>query len=137
MDFYYDTHKVTSKKSKDPFFDIFFGGDIMNEACYDCNSRSTMAYGDIRIGDYWGEKYDTNTKGVSAVVVKTPLGKVFFESIQQKMKLEKAVFSDIVKAQSYCKTQSFDKRRRSFLLLSISEKSDLQRIYKSYVMFKK
>lgn len=133
MDFYYDTHKVTSKKSKDPFFDIFFGGDIMNEACYDCNSRSTMAYGDIRIGDYWGEKYDTNTKGVSAVVVKTPLGKVFFESIQQKMKLEKAVFSDIVKAQSYCKTQSFDKRRRSFLLRSISEKSDLQRIYKSYM----
>ena len=55
MDFYYDTHKVTSKKSKDPFFDIFFGGDIMNEACYDCNSRSTMAYGDIRIGDYWGK----------------------------------------------------------------------------------
>lgn len=133
MDFYYDTHKVTSKKSKDPFFDIFFGGDIMNEACYDCNSRSTMAYGDIRIGDYWGEKYDTNTKGVSAVVVKTPLGKVFFESIQQKMEIEKAVFSDIVKAQSYCKTQSFDKRRRSFLLLSISEKSDLQRIYKSYM----
>ena len=87
MDFYYDTPKVTSKKSKDPFFDIFFGGDIMNEACYDCNSRSTMVYGDIRIGDYWGEKYDTNTKGVSAVVVKTPLGKVFFESIQQKMEL--------------------------------------------------
>lgn len=133
MDFYYDTHKITSKKSKDPFFDIFFGGDIMNEACYNCNSRSTMAYGDIRIGDYWGEKYDTNMKGVSAVVIKTHLGKVFFESIQQKMKLENAAFADIVKAQSYSKTQSFDKERRSFLLQNMSQNTDLKRIYKEYM----
>lgn len=133
MDFYYDSHKMTSKKSKDPFFDIFFGGDFMNEACYRCSSRNTMAYGDIRIGDYWGEKYDTNTKGVSAVVIKSHLGKVFFESIRPKIKLDKAVFSDIVKAQSYCKTQSFDKRRRIFLLQKMSQNSDLQRIYKEYM----
>lgn len=133
MDFYYDMHKVTSKKTNDPFFDIFFGGDIMNEACYNCASRSTMAYGDIRIGDYWGKKYDTNTKGVSAVVVKTSLGKDFLESIQQKIKLENADFSDIVKAQSYCKSQFFNEKRREFLLQNMSEDTDLQYVYKKYL----
>lgn len=48
-------NNIQAKKSKDPFYDIFFGMDMMNDACYNCNSRSTMAYGDIRLGDYWGE----------------------------------------------------------------------------------
>lgn len=133
MDFYYDTHKVTSKKSKDPFFDIFFGGDIMNEACYDCNSRSTMAYGDIRIGDYWGEKYDTNTEGVSAVVIKSRLGCLFFNSIKSKLKLEDAQFSNIIKSQSYCKTQVYNIKRRVFLLDSLLGKANLQQIYATYM----
>lgn len=133
MDFYYNTHKVTSKKSKDPFFDIFFGGDIMNEACYDCNSRSTMAYGDIRIGDYWGERYDTNTEGVSAVVIKSRLGCLFFNSIKTKLKLEDAQFSNIIKSQSYCKTQVYNIKRRIFLLDSLLGKANLQQIYATYM----
>lgn len=133
MDFYYNTHKVTSKKSKDPFFDIFFGVDIMNEACYDCNSRSTMAYGDIRIGDYWGERYDTNTEGVSAVVIKSRLGCLFFNSIKTKLKLEDAQFSNIIKSQSYCKTQVYNIKRRIFLLDSLLGKANLQQIYATYM----
>ena len=133
MDFYYDSQKKTSKKSGDPFFDIFFGGDIMNEACYDCNSRSTMAYGDIRIGDYWGERYDTNTKGVSAVVIKSRLGYLFFKLIQSKLKLEDAQFSDIIKSQSYCKTQVYNIKRRAFLLDSLLGKANLQQVYKTYM----
>lgn len=63
-----------------------------------------MAYGDIRLGDYWGEKYDTNTKGVSAVVVKTPKGMEIFEAVKNRLNVEEVTLNHILAAQSYGKT---------------------------------
>ena len=133
FDFFFNSGKYTSKKSKDPFYDIFFSMDVMNEACYDCNSRSTMAYGDIRLGDYWGEKYDTNTKGVSAVVLKSVRGVNIFNAIKGKLLIADATLEHILIGQSYGKPHTYNKVRRHFLLQEMSENSNLQRIYKEYM----
>ena len=133
FDFFFNSKQYSSKKSKDPFYDIFFGMDMMNDACYNCNSRSTMAYGDIRLGDYWGEKYDTDTKGVSAVVLKSSKGVDFFNAIKGKLKIEKATLDNILIGQSYGKPHTYNENRRSFLLQNISEHSDLQQVYKAYM----
>ena len=132
-DFFFKSKQYSSKKSKDPFYDIFFGMDVMNEACYDCNSRSSMAYGDIRLGDYWGERYDTNTKGVSAVVLKTVKGVDFFDSVKDKLIIEDTSLSNIFAGQSYGKMHAYNIKRRSFLLESLSGSSDLQHIYETYL----
>ena len=107
--------------------------DIMNEACYDCNSRSTMAYGDVRLGDYWGEKYDTNTKGVSAVVLKTKRGVEIFNAVKGKLKVENAALEHILIGQSYGKLHKYNNGRRDFLLQNLSESLDLQHVYKEYM----
>ena len=107
--------------------------DIMNEACYDCNSRSSMAYSDIRLGDYWGEKYDTNTTGVSAVVLNSVKGVEVFNSIKDKLKLEETTLDHILIGQSYGKPHSYNEKRRNFLLQNVSEHSDLQQVYKTYM----
>lgn len=133
FDFFFNSKQYSSKKSKDPFYDIFFGMDMMNDACYNCNSRSTMAYGDIRLGDYWGEKYDTDTKGVSAVVLKTFKGVDFFNAIKGKLNIEKATLDNILIGQSYGKPHTYNENRRAFLLQNISEHSDLQQVYKAYM----
>lgn len=133
FDFFFNSKQYSSKKSKDPFYDIFFGMDMMNDACYNCNSRSTMAYGDIRLGDYWGEKYDTDTKGVSAVVLKSSKGVDFFNAIKGKLNIEKATLDNILIGQSYGKPHTYNDNRRAFLLQNISEHSDLQQVYKAYM----
>lgn len=133
FDFFFNSKQYSSKKSKDPFYDIFFGLDMMNDACYNCNSRSTMAYGDIRLGDYWGEKYDTDTKGVSAVVLKSSKGVDFFNAIKGKLNIEKATLDNILIGQSYGKPHTYNENRRAFLLQNISEHSDLQQVYKAYM----
>ena len=133
FDFFFNSEKYTSRKSKDPFYDIFFSMDVMNEACYDCNSRSTMAYGDIRLGDYWGEKYDTNTKGVSAVVLKSVRGVDIFNAVKGKLSIADTTLEHILIGQSYGKPHTYNKIRRHFLLQEMSENSKLQRVYKEYM----
>ena len=55
---------------------MFFKKNALNEACYACKLRSTIAYTDIRIGDFWGKEYSQNIEGVSAVVINTDKGMV-------------------------------------------------------------
>lgn len=132
IDFYFDNCQKSSKKIFDPFFDMFFGGDIMNKACYDCKARSTLHYADIRIGDFWGSKYELDTKGVSAIVVKSELGDCFIQSIKEKINFEHADFETIVSAQSYGKGFSYNEKRRSFLLDSLSSSLDTFELNKKY-----
>lgn len=132
IDFKTPAVSVSSKKINDPFFDLFFGGDIMNMACYDCQARSTMAYTDIRIGDYWGPKYEMNTKGVSAVIVSSEMGKDLFSSIFEKMTIEPAEFYHIIAAQSYGKVVQFSETRRNYLLSALDECSDVRKVFAKY-----
>ena len=133
FDFFSKSKQYSTKKTGDPFYEIFFGMDVMNLACYDCNSRSSMAYTDIRIGDYWGKKYDTNTKGVSAVVIKSEKGANLFESIKNKLSIETATFEDIILSQSYGKKHHFNDRRRQFLINRLSDGSDLKQTKHQYI----
>lgn len=140
IDFKTPTASVSSKKINDPFFDLFFGGDVMNMACYDCQARSTMAYTDIRIGDYWGPNYEMNTKGVSAVIVRSELGKEILSSISEKMTKEPAEFANIIAAQSYGKVIKFSEQRRKYLLNVLNGCSDISKIaikYRSMLPFKR
>lgn len=132
IDFKTTASKVSSKKINDPFFDLFFGGDVMNMACYDCQARSTMAYTDIRIGDYWGPKYEMNTKGVSAVIVRSELGKEIFSYISDKMTIEPAEFANIIAAQSYGKVVKFSEQRRNYLLRALEGEADASKVAAKY-----
>ena len=133
IDFFGEKEKVCSNKSNDPFFELFFGADVMNRACYDCKIRSTIHYADIRIGDYWGAKYELNTKGVSAVIIRSMLGKMFIDSVKAKMIVEKADFYHIISAQSYGKSYMCDEKRRSFLMKGLDNKSlDIYELNRSY-----
>ena len=69
-----------SNGQKDAFYELFFSDMILNDACYDCQSRSTLEYTDIRLGDFWGPKYLGLRKGVSAVAIATGWGGYYLAS---------------------------------------------------------
>lgn len=122
--------KIVSSKYDDPFFELFFGMDLMNNACYDCIARSTIEKTDLRIGDFWGKRFDLDTKGVSAVVVSTDKGKELLDSIKTKIDIQIASFDEIIKAQSYKKIHNRNVDRVNYLRNLIISDKDIVYIVK-------
>ncbi len=119
-----------SKKINDPFYEIFFGMDSMNEACYSCISRSSVEKTDLRMGDFWGWQFDNNTKGVSAVVTVTSRGAELFRSVEDRFSIKQADFGDIIAAQSYGKIHIYNKIKRKKMLQLLKSDFDIKKIQK-------
>ena len=115
-DFYASQKKYSSSKYNDPFNELFFGEDAMNESCYSCIARNTFLYTDIRIGDFWGKRHDANSKGVSAVVLCTEKGKKLFAKVADKFEISSADFEEIVRGQTYRKQYPLHSSRRDAIL---------------------
>lgn len=130
FDFYGKNKSFSSSKYNDPFHEMFFGLDAMNEACYDCVARSTVEKTDIRIGDFWGNRYNMNTKGVSAVVIASEKGKELFETVKPAFNIEDADFNEIITEQSYKKIHRANFKRREETLSQLQGKKSLNKIVK-------
>ncbi len=65
--------KYCRVQSKDPYFAVFESGFCYSKACYECRWRAS-SQADIRLGDYWGEKFKNDKQGVSMVLSFTPDG---------------------------------------------------------------
>lgn len=77
--------KYYSSALRNEFYDLFFSNQVLNESCTDCLLRSTLYYTDIRLGDFWGEKYRKNKQGISAVSIVTENGQKIFDAIKDKL----------------------------------------------------
>lgn len=131
FDFYTKEKKFSSSKYDDPFHEMFFGLDVMNEACYDCIARSTVEKTDIRIGDFWGKRHDMDTNGVSAVVIASEKGKELFDSVKDKFETEEADFDEIIGEQSYKVIHRFNSSRRKETLSQLTGNKSLTQIVKN------
>lgn len=59
----------------DMFYALFFNAVCLGKACYDkCKYRQRQSAADIRIGDFWGNTYQADEKGVNAVIALTDKG---------------------------------------------------------------
>lgn len=110
-----------SSPKKDEFYELFFSDLILNEACADCALRSTMAYTDIRLGDFWGKHYALNRKGMSAVVLATKRGRFIFNRIQSQISCEECAYSEMLPYQSYGRNYTPNKELRKRLLQLLGE----------------
>ena len=90
-----------SSPGKDEFYELFFSDQVLNEACHDCRLRSTLAYADIRLGDFWGKLYLSDLHGTSAVSIVTPAGEQLFRAISDKMQITQRHYADFLPYQSY------------------------------------
>lgn len=132
FEFFNGEKKYLSEKYNNPFYEIFFGMNAMNRACYDCITRSSIEYTDIRIGDFWGSRFDKDIKGVSAVVINSEKGKEIFTSVLEKFEIKKVSFSEVIKAQSYGKPHLCNEKRREKTLNLLSGDLNINQIQKQY-----
>lgn len=112
-----------SPARKDLFYSLFFSDHALNEACHDCQCRSTLAHTDIRLGDFWGKSYDLNKRGMSLVTCVTPQGRMFFDSLKDLIVSRKHEHKDYLPYQSYGRIYHPDLDLRKRLLLCLSAPS--------------
>jgi coenzyme F420-reducing hydrogenase beta subunit len=60
-------------ETKDLFYRFFLSRHCDMSACYECNFRTASA-ADVRIGDYWGPRYENDSQGTSMVLALTDSG---------------------------------------------------------------
>lgn len=131
----------TSPKIKDKFYTLFFSDALLNEACYDCQLRSTMDSTDIRIGDFWGKKYISNSRGVSLVTI-NPLsrnGLELFEKVKTKVSCTLHQSDECIPYQSWGHCYYIDENLRRKLLSSLIDPAisinETVNIYRSSLPF--
>ena len=69
-----DGEVCVNRTHADLYHELFLSNVCLNEVCYNCNYRYKKSSADIRIGDFWSEKFKDNKEGVSSVLVYSEAG---------------------------------------------------------------
>ena len=66
----------TNATQKDLFFKIFLSDSCKQLACSskNCFFRNKYCFSDIRVGDFWGQKFKDDSTGVNVVIANTVMG---------------------------------------------------------------
>lgn len=75
-------HDYRNDEHKDDFYAFFRRGLCYMRACSECPYRERSA-ADLRIGDYWGPRFEGDKQGVSMVIANTAQGKAAIASLAE------------------------------------------------------
>ena len=96
----HDKNKVYSKiKYNDPFLRIFLSNSILNQACYSCKFRFNKLNSDIKMGDFWGDEYERNKRGVNLIISSSERGNLILKEVSTEVFLEEKSFESIRNSQ--------------------------------------
>lgn len=76
-------HIYKKNERKDDFYAFFRRGLCHMDSCLDCPYREHTS-ADIRIGDYWGDRFAGDKQGVSMVIANTQRAEGIIETLKQK-----------------------------------------------------
>lgn len=74
-------------REKEIFWQVFFENILLGDSCYHCRMRKDVSMADIRLGDYWGARYQERSDGVSAVFACTERGQKVIRQLAQNQRL--------------------------------------------------
>ncbi len=68
-------------RERELFWQVFFENVLLGDACMTCRFRKEISLADLRIGDYWGRRFQSRSDGVSAAFACTKRGEAAVESL--------------------------------------------------------
>lgn len=77
--------EYVSSRKRDPFLKLFSMGVYNQKECFTCEFRN-FSGADIRLGDFWGKRFQHQEDGVSMVLLLTEKGEKTFNSLQDVVK---------------------------------------------------
>lgn len=81
------------------FWQVFFENVLLNDACFACEMRKTVSLADLRLGDYWGRRYQQHSDGVSAVFALTERGEKALSRLELR-RLDPGTPEEMLQAQN-------------------------------------
>lgn len=75
-------NRYVKYKEFDPFLKLFCNAASNSLSCYTCKFR-TKTVSDIRLGDYWGQRYAKDDNGYSMVAINTIEGLNYFNKLDK------------------------------------------------------
>lgn len=120
--------KYHSTPIHNEFYDLFFSNLVLNESCEDCLLRSTLAYTDIRLGDFWGKLFRRTSRGVSAVSVVTKRGEEIIEKIENSISAQKLSHDVFIHYQSWGHKYQINYKLRDLLLNMLQGEKSIEDI---------
>lgn len=85
------------------FWQVFFENVLLGDACMSCRLRKEISLADLRIGDYWGRRFQSRSDGVSAAFACTTRGEAALEALLAAGRLralEPGSSAEMLKAQN-------------------------------------
>ena len=124
-------NEVYQKSSEgDLFYHTFFDNILLGEACFQCPVRCTYSGADIRLGDFWGGRYQEREDGVSAVLLLTEQGRQALKECPNITLLQQCDVTECLKGQSVTSYPHLPLRQKVFDVLR--EKDDLRKTIRFY-----
>lgn len=127
-----DRKQYSAPAKDDWYYKLFTSALCFRDSCYFCNRKLDNTYSDIRIGDFWGDRFKNNDDGVSLVIINSEKGEKLFNSIKSEIDMEDADWNEVLAAQKYIiNDYNFKKikKMRTYLV----NKVDFEIIYKKLV----
>lgn len=112
------------------FYYAFFDNILLGAACFDCPVRQKFSAADLRLGDFWGKKFQNTEEGISAVLIFTKKGEDFFEAPEGIEILGKEDIDSCLGAQSVKIYKGLEIRKQA--LESLRSTGDLEKTVKNY-----
>lgn len=126
----YSGGSYTKTSESDLFYKAFFDNVFFSKSCYECLPRMERSKADIRLGDFWGKKYQDREDGVSAVIAFTEIGNHLIKNLDSISVLEESSSEEICKAQSIHLYSEADLRK--YAISYLKETNDLDAAIKKY-----
>ena len=112
----------------DLFYKTAFSDICLNKCCQGkCKYKLTSSAADIRIGDYWGKKYESSYNGVNLLLSLTPMGDKMVDVLKKSCVFEDSSIEDAMDRQQ--KTQPSLSPLRTFGLACLRRNWPLRIIY--------
>ena len=90
-------------RERELFWQVFFENVLLGDACMSCRLRKETSLADLRIGDYWGRRFQSRSDGVSAAFACTERGEAAMEALLAAGRLsamEPGTAEEMLKAQN-------------------------------------
>ena len=126
-------HIYTQPASNDMYYKLYGSALCFRDSCYNCDRKLNKVFSDIRIGDFWGDRFLADEKGVSLIFGVTSKGKEILNELNNVIELSQdVIFRDVEVAQKYI-YNVYNKTKIKKMRRALNDNTPLQKVYDSIV----
>lgn len=131
-------NKYRQNRFNDMFFAFLLRRIPYQEACYSCEFRTNVVSSDIRLGDFWGDKYKSWDDGVELMTLMNEKGTGAWEEIKDYFAYQECNIEDMYESQKAGSMKLSVKKPEKYIemLEAFSSEKKIEDIFRDFQVAK-